>query len=385
MWLDEHDSKALLEATRISTPDGERASNAGEAAVIAEHLGGPCYVKALGPIKARAAAGGVRLAPTPASAAEAFTVVTTTLGVATARVEKAVELMGDDWYVSLGLLPGCSWQRAMLSVHGGSDIEDKGTVPFVDLDPLLGVRPWHVRLLAARAGIRTGQLEVAQLLLAACYELATLYDATLVELNPVRVSNEQVTALDARVIVDDNALYRQPGVSRCHSAVERSAGTSFLLKELGLDYVPLGGDIGILGLGAGLTMYIADQIAASGGRAAYFLDATGAAVRDWPSLFAHVHPETFTEALVRAFSQLPVARTLLVNFTSGGTPVDGLIKGVTAALERSRVDLKLVVNVDGNSREQALRVLQSCGIEPCRSLAHAVAQAVGNSVEATRL
>src|SRR5665213_2861154 len=163
-----------------------------------------------------------------------------------------------------------------------------------------------------------------------------------------------------------------------HSVRRRDANSlAARLRANGIEFVPLNGRIGIVGLGAGLTMHIADWISASGGSPAFFFDATAAAVRDWRRMFEGHMPEDFASALTRGLMAVDDRMgVLMVNFTSGGTPVDALAKGLLVAVRDSGWRGPLITHVAGNRQEQAEAVLRDAGLSPAGTLGEAVRAAV---------
>jgi succinyl-CoA synthetase beta subunit len=377
MWLDEHDAKQLLSRYGVSSPDGDVARDPAEAVAIATAIGRPAYVKALISGKDRAARGGVQRIEGPASADRAFNEVTGALGATAARVEAACEVR-KEWFVAVGLLPGDDRPSLLFSEHGGMGVEERrGGVARIEVDIALGLQPFHSRQLAATAKLASAERPLLQQVATSCYEVLVDCDATLVEINPLAITAGGVLALDAHVVVDDYALFRHEEFWTTRSGRRESGGLSAELRRDGIEFIPFGGTIGIIGLGAGLTMHLADWIVDVGGTPAFFFDATAAAVRDWAPMFAGETPNQFASALARGLSRVGgQTDALLVNFTSGGTPVDALVKGLFLALEAVHWTRPLIVHVAGNRQEAAARLLRQAGIEPFARLGDAVRAAV---------
>jgi succinyl-CoA synthetase beta subunit len=172
-------------------------------------------------------------------------------------------------------------------------------------------------------------------------------------------------------------MFRQVTLGASRSASRGAVGVSAELRRDGIEYIQIGGNIGIIGLGAGLTMHLADWIVDCGGSPAFFFDATAAAVRDWAAMFSGQTPHDFAAALKNGLAQVRGDITvLLVNFTSGGTPVDALVKGMLLALRELHWDIPLVVHVAGNSQAAAAQLLRHNGVEPSPRLGDAVRAAV---------
>jgi succinyl-CoA synthetase beta subunit len=380
---DEEDSKGLLRDIGVPAPQGRLVRSAAEATAVADELGGGVYVKALSAGTSRAARGGIRFAESAQDAAEAFEAVTTALDVGEARVEAAQQI-DLELYLSVGFVQGGSQPELLFSREGGSGIEGRAaSVHRVQVDPLVGLRPFHVRQLLSEAGLSLADYtDVIEPVVRACYDLVIEGDALLVELNPLAVVGGEAVALDARITLDDYAVFRHPEWQRLRASERKDASVEGELAALGIAYVPLDGDIGVVGLGAGLTMQLADWITNEGGRPAFFFDATTAAVRDHASLFAGETAAGFTEALRAGLGRVAAdTDVLLVNFTSGGTPVNGLSAGLLSALADLQWSGDLVVHVAGNRQEAARSFLRENGVEPQPSLGAAVRIAVKKAAE----
>lgn len=377
MWLDEHDAKQLLNRYGVSSPYGDVARDPREAVVIATAIGAPAYVKALVTGKDRAARGGVQRIEDAASAGRAFLDVTRALGASEARVEAASEVR-EQWFLAVGLLPGDDGPSLLFSEHGGTGVEERRHgLARVGIDIALGLQPFHSRQLAGIAKLPAAERPLLQQVVTSCYEILVHCDATLVEINPLAITADGALALDAHLIVDDYALFRQEEFRATRSSLREASGLSAEMRRDGIDFISFGGTIGIIGLGAGLTMHLADWIVDVGGTPAFFFDATVAAVRDWAPMFAGETPNQFASVLARGLSRVSThTDALLVNFTSGGTPVDALVKGLVIALEAVHWTRPLIVHVAGNSQEAAARLLRQAGIEPFAKLGDAVRAAV---------
>jgi succinyl-CoA synthetase beta subunit len=303
--------------------------------------------------------------------------------VPTARVEAAVEVIAE-FYLAAGFMDGGSLPEIALSAQGGSGIEERtDTLHRLSVDPLLGLRPFHIRRLLSEASVEENLRNAVISAVEACYELVAKHDVTLVEINPLGVTATGTVALDARCTLDDHAAYRHSHWRslRCVRDYERSI--EGMLALAGIAFVPLDGEIGVIGLGAGLTMHLADWLTNLGGRPAFFFDATAAAVRDHAPLFANEPARQFTDALQFGLGKVGHrVGVLLANFTSGGTPVNGLAEALLVALKDIGWKGELVLHVAGYRQAEAVSFLRSAGIEPAVSLGAAVRAALerGRSV-----
>jgi succinyl-CoA synthetase beta subunit len=237
---------------------------------------------------------------------------------------------------------------AMMTAEGGMDIETLAVerpeaLRRVHVDPALGLRAWHVRELTGTlpADAREGAGEVLHRL----WELLQTMDATLVEVNPlVQLEDGRVVALDAKVTIDDNALFRHPDVEALSSQfpidpVEARA------KQADLQYVKLDGSVGIIGNGAGLVMSTLDVVAQAGGRAANFLDVGGGA-----------SAEKMATSLQVVLSD-PAVRCVFINIFGGITRCDVVASGILEALGEVEATVPLVVRLDGTNAEEGRRIL----------------------------
>jgi succinyl-CoA synthetase beta subunit len=192
-------------------------------------------------------------------------------------------------------------------------------------------------------------------LLAKAYEVLADVDATLVEINPfVLLTDGTVMALDAKVTVDDNALFRQPEVAALRDSfpidpIEKGA------KDAGLQYVKLDGDVGIIGNGAGLVMSTLDVVSQAGGKPANFLDVGGGA-----------SAESMATSLEVVLSD-PAVRSVLVNIFGGITRGELVARGMLEALERVDATVPIVVRLDGTNAEEGRRILREAGVPNLRT------------------
>jgi succinyl-CoA synthetase beta subunit len=352
MDLYEHMGKDLFRAHGIPTPGGTVATTPEEAAEATRQVGGHSVVKIQVQVGGRGKGGGVELCDTPEAAAAAAGRM---LGshfkgfpVTRVLVEELLPI-AQEFYTSLLLDRSAGDHLAMMTAEGGVDIEELArtrpdALRRVRVDPILGLRAYHVRELVGTLPLeaREGAADV----LRAMYALLVERDATLVEVNPlVLLEDGTVVALDAKVTIDDNALWRHPDLEELESQfpideVERRA------KEKDLQYVKLDGDVGIIGNGAGLVMATLDVVAQAGAKAANFLDVGGGASADQMA--------TSLEVVLSD----PAVKVVLVNIFGGITRCDLVAKGILDALERVDARVPIVVRLDGTNAEEGRRILQ---------------------------
>jgi succinyl-CoA synthetase beta subunit len=238
----------------------------------------------------------------------------------------------------------------MLSTQGGMDIEevaerDPTAIARLHVDPLLGFQDFHARRLCFEAGVDADVVRPIGALLTKLYDAFSAEEAMLVEVNPMIVtSDRRVMALDAKVTLDDNSLFRHPENAELRNPSAEDPQER-MAKERGLTYVKLDGDIGILGNGAGLVMSTLDVVAQAGGRPANFLDAGGGS-----------KAEAITQAVEVILSNENVS-AVLFNIFGGITRCDEVAKGLIEAFDQIKPDVPFVVRLDGTNDVEGRRLL----------------------------
>jgi succinyl-CoA synthetase beta subunit len=270
-------------------------------------------------------------------------------------VEKASEI-DEEYYAAIVFDRSAKKPMAMLSRMGGMDVEavaeqDPEAMRMLHVDPLIGFQDFHGRRLAFESGIAADTIRPVGAMLSKLYDVFVAEDATLVEVNPLLITKaREVVALDAKVTVDDNALYRHPDVAEFKD-VSVEDPQEAMAKERGLTYVKLDGNVGILGNGAGLVMSTLDVVAQAGGRPANFLDAGGGS-----------KAEAITSAVEVILSDEKVT-AVLFNIFGGITRCDEVAKGIIEAYSRVDMDVPLVVRLDGTNSEEGLRLLKEADLD----------------------
>jgi succinyl-CoA synthetase beta subunit len=355
MDLLEHQAKELFARHGVAVPRGRVAWSPEEAETVAAELGGTVVVKAQVQVGGRGKAGGIQLARDPS---EARTQAERIIGmdikghvVRRVLVEEASDIAAE-YYVSILHDRAGKGFLAMASTQGGVDIEEVATrspeaIVRVRVDPLIGLRPYHVSQLLYGAGFAAAAHQGATEILDRLYQVLLAADCTLVEVNPlVLTAGGQVMALDAKVSLDDSALFRHPELEALRDTFAQDPQEQ-AAKERGLNYVKLDGWVGIIGNGAGLVMSTLDVVAQAGGKAANFLDVGGGA-----------SAETMAAGLEVILSDHKV-RSVLVNIFGGITRGDVVAEGILGALERlgDKVQVPLVVRLDGTNAEEGRELL----------------------------
>jgi len=351
--LYEYQGKELLRRFDVETLEGSVATTPEEARAAAEQLGGPVAVKAQVLTGGRGKAGGIKVVEDPEAVQEAARQI---LGmdirghkVRRVLVEAGVEI-STEMYLSVMVDRAAKKPLILFSSEGGVDIEEVAernpeAIVRIYVDPLLGLLPYQVRELTFSAGLEGDVAKGVGRTLSNLYRAFSESDASLVEINPlVATSDGRVLALDAKVTVDNSSLFRHRDIADLHD-VDAADPEEQRALEASLQYVKLAGDVGILGNGAGLVMSTIDVVAQAGGEPANFCDVGGGA-----------NAEMISEALdiVTANKQV---KSVLFNIFGGITRGDEVARGLLEALERSEIDLPIVVRLDGTNAEEGRQIL----------------------------
>ena len=283
MDLLEYQGKQLFARHGIPVPAGEPASTVEEAVAAAQRIGYPCAIKAQVQVGGRGKLGGIKLADDSSQAREhAEAILGMDIKGLTVRelwIEGASQIEAE-YYASFVFDRGAKALLAMLSTRGGMDIEEVSAqapeaIASLHIDPLIGFQPFHGRRLAFEAGVDADLVRPVGAFLERLYGAFVGEDATLMEVNPLIVTPERtLVALDAKVTLDGNSLYRHPENAELRDLSSEDPQER-MAKDRDLTYVKLDGNIGILGNGAGLVMSTLDVVAQHGGAPANFLDAGG--------------------------------------------------------------------------------------------------------------
>ena len=353
MDLLEYQGKQLFARHGVPVPSGKPATTVEEAVAAADEIGYPCVVKAQVQIGGRGKLGGIKVS---ADAAEARANAEAILGmdirgltVHEVWIEGASEI-ASEYYASVVFDRSAKAPLMMLSTKGGMDIEavadeDPDAIATLHVDPLIGFQDFHGRRLAYEAGIDADVVRPVGAMLAKLYEVFVAEEATLVEVNPLIVTpDREVRALDAKVTLDGNALYRHPDNAALRD-ISAEDPQEVMASERGLTYVKLDGDIGILANGAGLSMSTLDVVAEAGGAPANFLDAGGGSRAD-----------AITSAVEVILSDAKV-KAVLFNIFGGITRCDEVAKGLIEAFRQISPTVPFVVRLDGTNGEEGRALL----------------------------
>jgi succinyl-CoA synthetase beta subunit len=353
MDLLEYQGKQLFARHGVPVPSGRPATTVDEALDAADAVGYPCVVKAQVQIGGRGKLGGIKVAQSRDEAREhAGNILGMDIKGLTVHevwVEEASQIEAE-YYTSIVFDRAAKAPLIMLSTKGGMDIEavaeeDPEAIASLHVDPLLGFQEFHGRRLAFEARVDPDLVRPIGAMLAKLYETFIAEDAMLLEVNPLIVTPErQLRALDAKVTLDGNAMFRHPENAALRNPSAEDPQEQ-MAKERGLTYVKLDGDIGILGNGAGLVMSTLDVVSQVGGKPANFLDAGGGSKAD---------------AIVSAVEVIlsdPKVKAVLFNIFGGITRCDEVAKGLIEAFEQVKPQVPFVVRLDGTNDEEGRRLL----------------------------
>jgi len=376
MKLFECEAKQILHKCGLATPKGGVASSPGEAEAIARELGKPVVLKAQILVAGRGKAGGIKFADDAEAAGRvAASLIGQTIKgcrVDTILVEEKLDI-SEQFYASVTIDRQARRYVALASADGGVDIEQVAAeaataIARHRIDPDIGFPQSEAEWLVGRIpkisqhmlkSVREKQVDrylktdvsAFASVLTTLFHLATEYDAELVEINPLaKVASGEFVAADARIILDDNALFRHPeyaerGLTRADDSPREAEA-----RRQDLTYVDLSGDIGIVGNGAGLVMATMDLIRLHGGEPANFLDIGGGA-----------QAEVIRKGLTLVMSK-PEVKAVLINVLGGITRCDEVARGVIEALNGTGTKKPIAVRMMGTNEKEGTQMLQQAGV-----------------------
>jgi succinyl-CoA synthetase beta subunit len=358
MDLLEYQGKQLFARHGVPVPTGTPATTVEEAVAAADEIGYPCVVKAQVQVGGRGKAGGIKVAQNRQEAEEhAKNILGMDIKGHTVHevwIEAASDI-ASEYYASIVFDRSAKRPLVMLSTQGGMDIEevadrDPTAIARLHVDPLLGFQDFHGRRLAFEAGVDADVVRPIGAMLTKLYDAFVGEEAMLVEVNPLIVTPErEVKALDAKVTLDDNSLFRHPDNAALRNVAAEDEQER-MARERGLTYVKLDGNIGILGNGAGLVMSTLDVVAQAGGEPANFLDAGGGS-----------RAEAITQAVEVILSN-PNVTAVLFNIFGGITRGDEVAKGLIEAFDQIKPTVPFVVRLDGTNDVEGRRLLAEANL-----------------------
>ncbi len=348
-----YQGKQLFARHGVPVPDGRPARGVQDALIAADEIGYPCVIKAQVQIGGRGKAGGIKLAKNRVEAEQHAHAILGMdirgLTVLEVWVEGASQI-ASEYYASVIFDRSAKAPLVMLSTKGGMDIEqvaeeDPQAIARLHVDPLIGFQDFHGRRLAFEAGVDADVVRPVGDMLRKLYDVFVAEEATLVEVNPMIITPErEVKALDAKVTLDNNALFRHKENAALRDPSNEDVQEQ-MAKERGLTYVKLDGNIGVLGNGAGLVMSTLDVVKQAGGEPANFLDAGGGSKAD-----------AITSAVEVILSNDKVT-AVLFNIFGGITRCDEVAKGLIEAFEQIKPKVPFVVRLDGTNDVEGRRLL----------------------------
>ncbi|MEL7167599.1 MAG: malate--CoA ligase subunit beta [Pseudomonadota bacterium] len=383
MDIHEYQAKEVLSGFGVAVPDGALAYSPEQAAYRARELGGERWVvKAQVHAGGRGKAGGVKVCDSDVEIHDAceamfgMKLVTHQTGpegkgVYRVYVETAVPIARE---IYLGFVLDRTTQRVMIvaSAEGGMEIEDisaskPDSIVRAVVEPAVGLRDFQCRQIAFKLGIEAGMVQQMVRTLQGCYRAFTELDATMVEINPlVLTEDNRVIALDAKMSFDDNAMFRHPQIAELRDKSQEDPRES-RASDRGLNYVGLDGNIGCIVNGAGLAMATMDTIKLAGGEPANFLDIGGGAT-----------PERVAKAFRLVLSDKKV-QAILVNIFAGINRCDWVAEGVVQAMREVDIAMPVIVRLAGTNVEEGQKILAKSGLPIIRAttLSEAAERAVG--------
>ncbi len=379
MKIHEYQAKELLSKYGVATPkSGGVASTPEEAAAAVEALGGRGVLKAQVHVGGRGKGGGIKIADGPT---EARTLASSMIGmllkthqapdgvvVHKLLVEEPIKI-AREYYI--GVVPDRESQRNVLivSAMGGMDIEavaeeHPDAIAKLAVDPAMGLRDFQLRDVCFRAGLPAEHMGEITKFLRQLYTCYLESDASMAEINPLAVTDDgRVLAADAKIQIDDNALYRHPEFNAFKEESEEDEIEAEAHRR-GIQYVRLDGHIGVIGNGAGLVMGTLDEVARAGGKAANFLDIGGGAKAE----------------LVRNSLEIvlmdPNVKGVLFNIFGGITRGDEVAKGIIAATETMDIRVPMVVRLAGTRAAEGAELLKTTSLVPATTMQEAAAKIV---------
>lgn len=372
MNLHEYQAKEIFRDHGIPVPPGKVVTTADEAASAAREFGGMVVVKAQVHSGGRGKAGGVKLAKTPDEARE-YAEAILGMEISGLTVEKVLvtpaEDIASEAYVGVLVDRDSQAPMFMVSAEGGIDIEEVAhsnpdAIRKLSVDPRYGLLPHQAYWLANSLYSDKKQVKQASKIMGQLYDSFMAAGASMAEINPLIVTPEgDVKAIDAKVSIDENELFRKPDIEAYRDAsAEPQAETD--ARDAGLTFIKLDGNVGCCVNGAGLAMATMDLVKYYGGEPANFLDIGGSS-----------NPEKVVNAL-RIITSDPAVKVILFNIFGGITRTDDVANGIVEATKQIDIQVPIVIRLTGTNEEQALEILQRAGFEAYTSMDDVVKKAV---------
>ena len=366
MKMFEYMGKELFSKFGLPVPKGKMVTNPDEAAAVAAEIGAPVVIKSQVLSGKRGKAGGIKFADTPeeakAAAQELLGMTIQGLPVEILLVEQKLQI-DKELYLSITIDNAARKPVLIASAHGGMDIEEVAEELIIkkQIDVELGMQGFIARDVVRKMGISLATPHGKELVkvITTLYKIFIQKDADLVEINPLVFSGDKVIAADAKVTIDDEALYRQKDLPR----VEERTATEKAAHDLGLSFVELDGDIGVMANGAGITMGTLDALSYYGGKPANFLDAGGG-----------TGEEGTAKALELILARNPKA--IIINIFGGITRCDDVANAFASVKKKTGIPVPVVIRLVGTNQEAGRAILKEVGIEAYDFMQDAAMKAV---------
>jgi succinyl-CoA synthetase beta subunit len=372
MRLHEYQSKSLFAKYGIPIPNGRIASTAQEAKQISDELGGKVVIKSQVLVGGRGKAGGIRLAKTSKEAekyaAEILAMEVKGMPVRKVLVDEAVSI-GTEIYLSIANDRTSQKPILIASSSGGVDIEEtalKNPEKIIKrtIDPLIGLRDYQLRDIAISIDLDRKYWQAFGEIIIALWRLYVECDATIAEINPLVITaDERMIALDAKVMIDDSALFRHPELAEMRD-IEAEDPAEIEGRKSGVVFIKLDGSIGCLVNGAGLAMATMDIIKILGGDPANFLDIGGGASSEKVA------------AAFRIITADPKVKAILINVFGGITRCDEVAKGILGAMNQVKPKIPVVVRLVGTNKDEGMIMLEGSNLITAETLYGAAKRAI---------
>lgn len=375
MKLHEYISKEVFASHGVPIPKGKVAATPKRAKKIAEELGGRSIVKAQVLVGGRGKAGGIKLAKSADEAekfaAEILAMEIKGLPVRKVLIDEAVNIKKE---IYLGITNDRAARQPviMASAAGGVDIEEVAAktpekIIRAHVNPLIGLQDYQIRNIAVGIELKRVHWKAFETVTRGLWEAYSKNDATLAEINPLVITKEnELLAVDGKMLIDDNAMYRHPDLEEKRDTdIEDASEVEARANDL--TYIKLDGEIGCMVNGAGLAMATMDIIKLFGGEPANFLDIGGGADAEKVA------------AALRIILQDKNVKAVLFNIFGGITRGDEVAKGILAALKEVKTDVPMIVRLAGTNAKEGRELLSGADMLTAETLAEAAEKAVAAS------
>lgn len=372
MIIHEYQGKELLREMGVPIPGGKVAHTPEEAGQIAREIGTKVAVKAQVHVGGRGKAGGIKLADNAeeavAKAKEIIGMDIKGLTVHKVLVEECIDIE-TELYLGITLDRAKGTHVIMFSTEGGVDIEEVAAtkpeaIAKVHVDPERGLLDYHIREVCYAFPMSKENRKALGVFIQTLFNLYMAKDCSIAEINPLVITKDgRMLAADAKVNFDGNALYRHPELTQLQE-ISAEDPLEMKAKEMGLMYVRLDGEVGIIGNGAGLVMGTLDEVNRVGGKPANFLDVGGGA-----------SAKVVTNSLSLVLSD-PNVKGVLFNIFGGITRGDEVAKGIIEGTKVLSIDKPLVIRLSGTNEEEGRKILADNGIETAATMEEAAQKIV---------